>query len=160
MKSLIPIYQYPLRYLEQSNNEKQPRFPYRPEKKYFAIFLALIVSIPVVTVVVFYYFLLPTWSWTKSEEFQNIKGALVKYGSVSSKDAENFSIKNITDSNIDTWEAIHLAQDDLVGLHLLKFILPLIVVLGIFIALYLKLQIPGVTRRDDLDIRKREEESL
>ena len=120
----------------------------------------MIVSIPVVTVVVFYYFLLPTWSCTKSEEFQNIKGALVKFGSVSSKDAENFSIKNITDSNIDTWEAIHLAQDDLVGLHLLKFILPLIVVLGIFIALYLKLQIPGVTRRDDLDIRKREEESL
>src|SRR5215469_13509635 len=156
MKSLIPIYKYPLRYLEQPNNEKQPRFPYRPEIKFFAIFVALIVSIPVVC----YYFLLPTWSWTKSEEFQNIKGALVKYGSVSSKDAENFSIKNITDSNIHTWEAIHLTQDDLVGLHLLKFILPLIVVLGIFIALYLKLQIPGVTRRVDLDIRKREEEYL
>jgi hypothetical protein len=63
-------------------------------------------------------------------------------------------------SCIDTWEAVHLTQDDLVGLHLLKFILPLIVVLGIFIVLYLKLQIPGVTRSVDLDIRKREEESL
>jgi len=105
--------------LEQPNYEKQPRFPYRPEIKYFAIFLALIVSIPGVTVVVF---LIPVWSWTKSEEFQNIKGALVKYGSVSSRDAKNFSIKNITDSNIDTWEAIHLTQEDLVGLHLLKLL--------------------------------------
>lgn len=55
-------------------------FPYRPERKYAAIFLPIVISIPLITMAIFYYFLFPTWLTNPEEEFQNIKNVLVKYG--------------------------------------------------------------------------------
>lgn len=154
--------------LAQPNEEKKQAvsiFPYRPEVKYLAIFLPLIVSIPVVTTVIFYYCLLPVWFKPNPEEFQNIKGILVKYGALSSSDGEKFSFSNISkfssNNNPITEKAVQLAQQDLGGPHsLLKLILPLVVVLATFIWITLRFRIPGVTRSIYQDIREYQEEHL
>ena len=80
----------------KSDQPFSKRFPYRPEVKYLAIFLPVIVSIPVMTTVIFYYLLLPAWSEPSSQEFQNIKGILVEHGNLSYNEGEKFSLRNIS----------------------------------------------------------------
>jgi hypothetical protein len=153
---------------DQPDNEKEKtfsRFPYRPEAKYLAIFLPAILSIPVMTTVIFYYFLLPAWSEPSSQEFQNIKGILVKHGNLSSNQGEKFSLRNIStfslSSNSYAGEAVRLAQLDIGGTHLwLKLILPLVVVLGGFIWLTFRYRIPGVSKIIYPNIRKEQEKHL
>ena len=142
--------------LAQPDNQN-PIFPYRPELKYLSIFLPVIVSIPVITTVIFYYFLFPAWL-TNSEEFQNIKNILVKYGNLSYNEGEKFSVSNISNFSVNnnsyTEEAVRLAQAELGGHFLLKLILPLVVVLGVFIWSSLSFHIPGVTKSIDWEERQ------
>ncbi len=61
---------------------------------------------------------------------------------------EEFSASDISANNTYTKDALRLAQLDLGGLHLLlKLILPVVVVLGVFIWATLCYRIPGVTKK-------------
>jgi hypothetical protein len=147
--------------LRPDNKKRKSLFPYHPEVKFLIIFLSVIVSIPIVTYVIFYFLILPGWLEPNPKEFHNIQETLVKYGNISSKKSDELSYSDISGSNYSyTKEAVKLAQLDVSGNFLPRLMLPLVVVLGIFVSFTRKFWIPGVTKRSKPEDQKEEEQIL
>jgi hypothetical protein len=130
-------------------------FPYRPEWKYTAIFMLIIIIVPLITSFIYYYVILPDWELHSDQHFQNIKQVLVRYGNLSSKESDSFSNNNISSSNSYAKEAVRLAQLDLRVNILLRLISPFILVIGLYIIIQYRLWIPGVTKHINKKNKKR-----
>ena len=119
-------------------------FPYRPNRIYFALFVASRILIPTVTTFVYYFVVLEEWKKDPEGDFQNIKEALVRYGRISQTESESFSYSNLKDDETDPQDVIDLVHRDLNlwGIFF-RIGLPVIGVIALFIVFTLRVEIPG-----------------
>jgi hypothetical protein len=119
------------------------RFPCRPNKKYFLLYFApVIVGIPALTFIGYYIFILSD----SAQDFAYIKKILLRNGTISQKESESFSNKDIMDfDNSYIEKAKSIALQDLAFWNLFqKVILPVLVVLIISFLFTLRVEISGV----------------
>jgi hypothetical protein len=121
-------------------------FQYRPDPRYFTLFILAFIFVPAFSSTIYYYVILPSWYQNPEQDFYSIKQVLVRHGELSTEDATTFSNDDISSNKSFVSEAVRLAQLEL-GIWTLvpKLILPLLVVLGIFTIFTLSFWVPGVT---------------